>query len=140
MNGTEQAQPGDAASAVGTPFRGRRSDAAQGRRHHDRLAHGRAYRVRVTRAAAVAPTSAIAASTFSPHTFELHLRTTRGDRILVDLPLPWDLAPVRERPVIYLDQNQWSTLTNTIHHRDRVDDHDELAAAGGQGRMRSASR
>jgi hypothetical protein len=32
---------------------------------------------------------------------------------------------LRERPTIYLDQNPWSTLTNTIHQPDRVTDEQE---------------
>lgn len=73
--------------------------------------------------------SAIAASTYLPQSSQLHLLTTRGDDILVDLPGPIELAPLDGRPTIYLDQNHWSTLTNTIHQPDRVTNEEELEAA-----------
>jgi hypothetical protein len=78
---------------------------------------------------AFGPASAIASSTFLPLLSQLNLRTTRGHDIVVDLPQPADLAPLRGRPTIYLDQNHWSTLTNTIHQPDRVKDEYERNAA-----------
>ena len=36
---------------------------------------------------------------------------------------------MRGRPTIYLDQNHWSTLANTIHQPDRVTDEQERTAA-----------
>lgn len=78
---------------------------------------------------AFATTSAIAASTHLPQSTLLYLTTTRGDDVLVDLPLPEDLAPLRGRPSVYLDQNHWSTLANAMHRPERVKNGDELAAA-----------
>ncbi len=78
---------------------------------------------------AFGPTSAIAASTHFPQSSHLLLQTTRGDNILVDLCIPTDLAPLRGRPTVYLDQNHWSTLSNAIHQPGRVGSQDELAAA-----------
>jgi hypothetical protein len=78
---------------------------------------------------AFGPTSAIASSTFLPQSSQLNLRTTRGHDIVVDLPKPEDLAPLRGRPTIYLDQNHWSTLTDTVHQPDRVKDEHERNAA-----------
>lgn len=78
---------------------------------------------------AFGPTSAIASSTFLPRSSQLNLRTRRGHDIVVDLPQAADLAPMRGRPAIYLDQNHWSTLTNTIHQPDRVKDEHERNAA-----------
>jgi hypothetical protein len=78
---------------------------------------------------AFGPASAIASSTFLPQSSQLNLRTTRGHDIVVDLPKPADLAPLPGRPTIYLDQNHWSTLTNTIHQPDRVKDEHERNAA-----------
>lgn len=76
------------------------------------------------------PDSMIACSTFFPQSWQLNLRTTRGHDIVVDLPQPADLAPLRGRPTIYLDQNHWSTLTKTIYQPDRVkDEHERNAAA-----------
>jgi hypothetical protein len=75
------------------------------------------------------PTSAIATSTHFPQSSHLLLETVRGDRILVELPVPNDLSPLRGRPVVYLDQNHWSTLAHAIHQPKRVHNGDELAAA-----------
>ncbi|MFG1879349.1 hypothetical protein ACGFIV_31365 [Sphaerisporangium sp. NPDC049003] len=75
------------------------------------------------------PTSAIASSTLLPQSWELKLQTTRGHDIVVALPQPTDFAPVRGRPTIYLDQNHWSTLTNTIHQPDRVENEHERSAS-----------
>ncbi|WP_283134598.1 hypothetical protein [Rhizohabitans arisaemae] len=74
-------------------------------------------------------TSAVASMIFLPQSYQLKLRTTRGHDIVVDLPQPTDLAPLRGRPAIYLDQNHWSTLTNTIHQPDRVQNEHERSAA-----------
>jgi hypothetical protein len=76
-----------------------------------------------------ASTSAIASSTHLPHLNLLHLQTVRGDHALIELPRPTDLAPLRGRTTIYLDQNHWSTLTDAVHDPDRVANADELAAA-----------
>ena len=78
---------------------------------------------------AFGPASAIASSTFLPQSSQLNLRTTRGHDIVVDLPKLADLAPLRRRPTIYLDQNHWSTLTDTVHQPDRVKNEHERNAA-----------
>lgn len=74
-------------------------------------------------------TSTIAASTYLPLLSLLCLRTTRGDDLVVEVPRPSDLAPLRGRPSIYLDQNHWSTLTNAMHEPNRITDEREYAAA-----------
>lgn len=89
-----------------------------GREFHDHLGRD-----------AFAPTSAIATSTYFPSTSRLELTTTRGHRIVVELPAPSKMAPVDGRPVIYLDQNHWSALAHALHRPDRVRDDDELSAA-----------
>ncbi|MFJ8967142.1 hypothetical protein ACIRG5_47955 [Lentzea sp. NPDC102401] len=75
------------------------------------------------------PTSMLDSSTFLPQVFRLVLRTTRGDEIVLELPRPTDLAPLRGRPTIYLDQNHWSTLAKTIHDPTRVRNEDERRAS-----------
>lgn len=75
------------------------------------------------------PTSAVASSTFLPEPMQLKLQTTRGHDIILDLAQPPYLSPLNKRPVIYLDQNHWSTLTNTIYQPDRVKDKREQDAA-----------
>jgi len=76
-----------------------------------------------------ADSSAIAKYTHLPALNLLHLETIHGDEITVQLPTPHDLAPVGGRPTIYLDQNHWSTITNTIYAPERVPDSAERAAA-----------
>lgn len=78
---------------------------------------------------AFAPTSTVATATYFPAMSCLHLLTTRGHAIIVELPTPNDSAPVGGRPVIYLDQNHWSTLAHAIHQPDRVPRAEERSAA-----------
>lgn len=78
---------------------------------------------------AFTPSSAIEYSRFLPQSFQLELVTTRGDSIVVDLARTADLAPIRGRPTIYLDQNHWSTLTAAIHEPGRIRDRAEGTAA-----------
>lgn len=73
--------------------------------------------------------SFIASSTFIPSTFQLVLRTIRDDQVVLDIPRPAEFSPLGGRPTIYLDQNHWSTLTNTIHDPYRVRDAEERTAA-----------
>jgi hypothetical protein len=51
----------------------------------------------------------------------LFFETRRGDFIEAEIPQPWSMADRGGRPVIYLDQNGWSTLAKAIHDRPRVD-------------------
>ncbi|MFT8180732.1 hypothetical protein ACLXNF_24415 [Mycobacteroides chelonae] len=57
------------------------------------------------------------------------MRTTRNDELLIDLPEFDNLAPLRDRPTIYLDQNHWSTVTSAIHWPGHVSNASELEAA-----------
>lgn len=78
---------------------------------------------------AFAPSSLITSATFVPASFRLVLQTTRDDQIVLEIPRPHELSPLRGRPTIYLDQNHWSTLTNTIHEPTRVRNAEERTAA-----------
>lgn len=75
------------------------------------------------------PTSSLDSSTFLPRDLRLVLHTSRGDDIVLELPRLTDLAPLRGRPTIYLDQNHWSTLAKTIHDPARVRNEPERVAA-----------
>lgn len=66
------------------------------------------------------PTSAIARMTWALGPALLQFETTGGDQIVAELPQTTDLAPRRNRLVIYLDQNHWSTVANTIHAPEKV--------------------
>jgi hypothetical protein len=48
------------------------------------------------------------------------IETTRGEYIGVEVPTIEDLAPRGDRPVIYLDQKDWSTLANTLYKPSKV--------------------
>jgi hypothetical protein len=75
------------------------------------------------------PTSAIASLTWALEPRLLFFETTTGDQIVAELASASDLAPLRGRPVVYLDQNHWSTLANTIHAPKLVGRPGELEAA-----------
>ena len=68
----------------------------------------------------VDPTSAIVAMTWVPRANAMVFETDRGDNVAAELPTVDDLAPLNGRPVVYLDQNQWSTLANVVHAPERV--------------------
>jgi hypothetical protein len=74
-------------------------------------------------------TSSIASSYYIPLTSTMVLTTTRGHHIRIDLPTDGDATLLDSRPTIYLDQNHWSTVSNSIHHPDRVQNARELEAA-----------
>src|ERR671919_3010392 len=40
--------------------------------------------------------------------------TRHGDQIEAELPDEGDLAPIGNRPVIYLDQNHWSAIAKAL--------------------------
>ena len=75
------------------------------------------------------PSSQLAQITVIPNAALLHLLTTRGDHVAAELANRWDPAPLGGRPVLYLDQNIWSTLFRRIHDADRIDNADEADAA-----------
>lgn len=56
-------------------------------------------------------------------------KTTRGDGFSSRFGSRFNLSPLRDRPVVYLDQNQWSTLSKSSHAPWRVQSDDELKAA-----------
>lgn len=68
----------------------------------------------------VDPTSSIVATTWVPRANAMVFETDRGDSVTAELPTVDDLAPLNGRPVVYLDQNQWSTLANFVHAPERV--------------------
>lgn len=48
------------------------------------------------------------------------IQTTKGHYIAAELPTVTDQPPRRGRPVIYLDQRDWSTIAKAIHTPKRV--------------------
>lgn len=56
-------------------------------------------------------------------------KTTRGDGFSSRFGSRFNSSPLRDRPVVYLDQNQWSTLSKSVHAPWRVQSNDELKAA-----------
>lgn len=55
-------------------------------------------------------TSSISRLQWAPHVYGLLLTTTRGDQFAAELPTRRDETPLRGRPIVYLDQRDWSTL------------------------------
>jgi hypothetical protein len=56
-------------------------------------------------------------------------KTTRGDGFSSRFGSRFNSSPLRDRPVVYLDQNQWSTLSKSVHAPWRVQSDEELKAA-----------
>jgi len=55
--------------------------------------------------------------------------TNRGEDIAIELPTLADAAPLRGRPVVYLDQQAWSKLALARHEPARLLPAEELEAA-----------
>ena len=56
-------------------------------------------------------------------------KTTRGHGFSSRFGSRFNSSPLRDRPVVYLDQNQWSTLSKSVNAPWRVQSDDELKAA-----------
>ncbi len=65
---------------------------------------------------------------YYPHRQELHSQTVFGDTIVTEVA-PTHQAMKNGRPIVYLDQKDWSLLANVIHEPDRVDSDEETIAA-----------
>jgi len=65
-------------------------------------------------------TTRIQSTTYFPTRNRLAMRTIRGDTIVAELPISSDIAPLRDRPVVYLDQRDWSSISKAIHAPHRV--------------------
>jgi hypothetical protein len=76
------------------------------------------------------PERAVARATYFWHARHLVLETKRGDQLLALLPSRHNVAPVDGRPVIYLDQNHWSTLAKMARAPQRVPQAERTAAQG----------
>ncbi|WP_147434737.1 hypothetical protein [Micromonospora musae] len=67
------------------------------------------------------PDSAISVMNYSPPLNALHFRTLKGDEIGAELPeFGKEFSPKNGRPVIYLDQKDWSSLAKSIHAPEKV--------------------
>lgn len=75
------------------------------------------------------PSSIIVRARYVPSTNRLYLETDRGHAIDVELPTLRDSAPRGGRPVVYLDQRDWSLLANVLFEPERVHSKDERDAA-----------
>lgn len=74
------------------------------------------------------PERAIIRIVYFWHTRHIVFETNRGDHVLGIMPSRHNLAPVDGRPVIYLDQNHWSTLAKMSRAPDRVPEPERKAA------------
>lgn len=66
------------------------------------------------------PSSVIVRTRYVPSTNLLFMETNRGDTIETELPTLQDPAPRGERPVVYLDQRDWSFLAKVLFEPERV--------------------
>lgn len=73
-------------------------------------------------------TSSLARLDLSPSWGALLATTLSGDQVLFELPLEKARSQLAGRLVVYLDQNQWSALSNALHDEQRGTKED-LAAA-----------
>lgn len=65
-----------------------------------------------------------------PPKCRLHLTTTRAHLISIELPSHGDATPGQGRPVVYLDQNHWSTIAKVLNGAtDRISSALEADAA-----------
>lgn len=66
------------------------------------------------------PRAAIANSTYFPDFNFLHIQTKRGESIGVEMATRADPAPTDRRPVVYLDQKDWSFLVKVTYAPGKV--------------------
>jgi hypothetical protein len=66
------------------------------------------------------PTSIIARTRYIPRTSRLFIETNRGDTIEAELPTLKNPAPTHGRPVVYLDQRDWSRLSDVLFEPERA--------------------
>lgn len=64
--------------------------------------------------------SSITTMTYEVGGDRLYFETRHGDSLSAELPTLTDPSPINGRLVIYVDQNHWSTLANTLHDPARV--------------------
>lgn len=62
------------------------------------------------------PDSAFRKMNISAAFQRLELETTLGDVVTVELPTQDNLAPISGRPVVYLDQRDWSALFKALYY------------------------
>ena len=74
------------------------------------------------------PSSQITRMSHAPDAGLLYVETMHGEDIFVELPTVDDLAPRRDRRVVYLDQKDWNTLANTLYKPAKVPDAERAAA------------
>lgn len=63
----------------------------------------------------MSPGSTIRCIELRPRQNRLTLHTVHGSSIVVELPEDGCYAPLNGRPVIYLDQKDWASLSNALH-------------------------
>lgn len=73
-------------------------------------------------------TSRIARMSYAPDASMVYMETIHGEDIFAELPTVDDSAPRRDRPVVYLDQKDWSTLANTLYAPAKVPTAERYAA------------
>ena len=73
-------------------------------------------------------TSRIARMSYAPDASLVYMETIHGEDMFAELPTVDDSAPRHDRPVVYLDQKDWSALANTLYEPMKVPDAERHAA------------
>jgi hypothetical protein len=74
------------------------------------------------------PSSTIARVTYLPDEDFVRFLTVRGDEVVAEMPPDGDASPIDGRPVLYLDQKDWSLLATSVHEPSRLTPQDRAAA------------
>lgn len=82
----------------------------------------------LSRASPFEATSRIARMSYAPDASSVYLETIHGEDIFAELPTIDDPAPHQGRPVVYLDQKDWSALANARYDPTKVPDAERHAA------------
>jgi PHD/YefM family antitoxin component YafN of YafNO toxin-antitoxin module len=73
-------------------------------------------------------TSKIARISYAPDDSLVYIETIHGEDIFAELPTVNDSTPRHGRPVVYLDQKDWSTLAKTLYEPTKIPDTERHAA------------
>lgn len=74
------------------------------------------------------PSSTIARVTYLPAEDLVRFLTVQGDEVVAEMPPAGDASPISGRPILYLDQKDWSLLANSIHEPSLLTAEDRAAS------------
>src|ERR1035437_2967875 len=74
-------------------------------------------------------TSAISRMQYAPHLHRISITTIHGDEFVAEVPTQNDEEPREGRPIVYLDQRDWSTLAKSRDPRTKLSAKDRAAGS-----------